>query len=47
MKFAWRDRLPDWAAVNCDDAEEIDGSDDTFMCCLAEDEELKEWEEAM
>ena len=44
LKFAWRDRLPDWDALNSEDIEEIDDIE-MSMCHLAEDNELKEWEE--
>jgi hypothetical protein len=44
LKFAWRERLPDWAALNGEETEEIDEIDEMFSYHLAEDNELKEWE---
>jgi hypothetical protein len=45
LKLAWRDRLLNWAALNAEDIDEIDEIDEKFVCHLAEDKELKEWEE--
>ncbi len=41
LKFAWRDSLLDWVALN---GEEIEENEEMFVHCLAEDNELKEWE---
>jgi hypothetical protein len=45
LKFAWRDKQPDWAALNGEEIEEVDEIDEMSRCRLAEENELKEWDE--
>ena len=45
LKFAWHDTLSDWAGLNSDEVEEVDEIDKMSTYHLAEDNELKEWEE--
>ena len=44
LKFAWRGRLSDFAALNTEEIEEIEDIDDVFVCRLAEENEVREWE---
>jgi len=42
LKFAWCDKLINWAALNTEEVEDVE---EIFMCFLVEDDEMREWEQ--
>jgi hypothetical protein len=42
LKFAWHDKLINWAVLN---AEEVEDIEEIFVCFLVEDDEMREWEQ--
>ena len=42
LKFAWRDKLINWAALNTEEVEDVE---EIFVHFLVEDDEMREWEQ--
>jgi len=42
LKFAWCDKLINWAVLNTEEVEDIE---EIFMHFLVEDDEMREWEQ--